>query len=177
MICIIGESGSGKTELAKAFEKYGYERVITYTSRPKRDGEVDGEDYHFKNDSYFEIKGDDFLEISEYRGWKYGTKASDLHDKSVIVMTPAGMRRLKAWWGESVNGVNQLITVYLTVPAGQRLIKLLETRIDIDEIMRRYMTETGQFDGVSEEVDVMFSNCGYSLSPSNIAEHIICAYE
>ena len=39
VIAIIGQIASGKTTLAKFMEKRGFERIITYTTRPKRDGE------------------------------------------------------------------------------------------------------------------------------------------
>ena len=54
-LVITGSTASGKTTLAKKLEKdYGFERIITYTTREMRPGEEDGVDYHF-------IAEDDFL--------------------------------------------------------------------------------------------------------------------
>lgn len=173
MICIVGEQGSGKSTLANELEKFGYEKVVTYTSRPPREGEVDGEDYHFKSREFFESKRDQFLEISEYRGWLYGCMTKDFHQNSVVVLTPAGMRRLIDYEYEaSFNEPLDVYTVYLMVSRRQRLIKLLSTREDIDEILRRDMTEIGQFDGIVNEVDCTYMNDNYMLPPTEMAKLI-----
>ena len=47
---ITGKSCTGKdTLLNNIFKKYPdkFEKVIPYTTRPIRDGEIDGENYHF----------------------------------------------------------------------------------------------------------------------------------
>lgn len=173
MICIVGEQGSGKSTLANELEKLGYEKVITYTSRPPRDGEIDGEDYHFKSQSFIDSRKAQFMEVSEYRNWKYGSMKADFHKNSVVVLTPAGMRALKRY--DSEDGGHEplnLRTVYLCVPRRQRLKKLLDTRADIDEILRRDQTEVGQFDGIKDEVDYIYINENYQFTPSEIAEFI-----
>lgn len=173
MICIVGEQGSGKSTLANELEKIGYEKVITYTSRPPRDGEVDGEDYHFKSQSFIDSKQSQFLEVSEYRNWKYGSMKADFHENSVVVLTPAGMRALKRYDSEDNEHASlDVFVVYLYVPRRQRLKKLLDTREDIDEILRRDQTEVGQFDGVMNEVDCIYINDNYQFAPSEIAEAI-----
>lgn len=173
MICIVGEQGSGKSTLANELEKFGYEKVVTYTSRPPRDGEIDGEDYHFKSREFFESKRDQFLEVSEYRGWLYGCMEKDFHNNSVVVLTPAGMRRLvDLQYDASLNEPLDVYTIYLMVSRRQRLIKLLSTREDIDEILRRDMTEVGQFDGITNEVDCIYINDNYQFSPAEMAEMI-----
>lgn len=48
IVCIVGESGSGKTSLALHLaEKHGVPTICSYTTRPKRDGEVSGVDHYF----------------------------------------------------------------------------------------------------------------------------------
>lgn len=50
--------------------------VLADTSRPKRDGEVDGDKYHFITEDEFRagIKQGEFLEHGELCGVLYGTK-------------------------------------------------------------------------------------------------------
>ena len=80
MIVILGRSGSGKTTAANLFiERYPwYEKAVTITTRPKRDGEVNGKDYLFVDEDYFALlcKNNFFMETNEYRGWLYGTPKS-----------------------------------------------------------------------------------------------------
>ena len=48
MIVLIGESASGKSSIERCLvEDYGYNKIVSYTTRPPRAGEVDGIDYHF----------------------------------------------------------------------------------------------------------------------------------
>ena len=47
VIVIMGKSLSGKSYLQKELVKQGFPKMITATTRPKRQGEVDGQDYYF----------------------------------------------------------------------------------------------------------------------------------
>ena len=77
-IVITGPTCSGKTTLAHKFEDLGYIRMRTYTTRPPRDGEVDGVDYHFVDDHRFSHLKDTgyFDDVTEYQtirgNWRYG---------------------------------------------------------------------------------------------------------
>ena len=60
MIVIVGESACGKSSVAKCLvNNYGYKRIVTYTTRKPRDGEVDGFDYFFINQEEFEKDHDE----------------------------------------------------------------------------------------------------------------------
>ncbi len=48
LLCLCGESNSGKDSVIRRLQEKGYKRVISSTTRPKRTGETDGVDYHFK---------------------------------------------------------------------------------------------------------------------------------
>ncbi len=77
---IAAPSGAGKTSLVSAL----VERVndltvsVSYTTRPQRHGEVDGEAYHFiDRDLFNKMDGDhDFLESAEVFDHRYGTSES-----------------------------------------------------------------------------------------------------
>ena len=55
IIILVGRTASGKTTLAKELENRGFERIITYTTRLKRPGEIDGVDYHFVSKERFDL--------------------------------------------------------------------------------------------------------------------------
>ncbi|WGT80186.1 hypothetical protein QE150_00675 (plasmid) [Acinetobacter baumannii] len=54
-VLLSGTTCSGKTTIADALtEKYGFNRIVTTTSRPKREGEVEGLHYHFITQTEFD---------------------------------------------------------------------------------------------------------------------------
>ena len=76
VIVLVGESASGKSTIEKILaDKYGYKKTVSYTTRPPRDGEVNGVDYHFiSEDEYIEkFNSKYFVETGAYNGWFYGT--------------------------------------------------------------------------------------------------------
>lgn len=172
MIVIVGESGCGKSSVAKELEKYGYHRIITYTTRPKRENEIDGVDYHFISNKFFYRMNarHEFAETATYRGWNYGSAAKDYDDKGVIVLTPKGLRSV-------VNSGLNVSSFYINVPRRDRLIKLLERGDDIEECYRRSLSDVGQFDGIEDEVDHTIINQDYEKSPEKMAKIINMIYK
>jgi guanylate kinase len=78
LVVVTGPSGVGKGTLLKILaERYPQRFVfsISATTRPPRQGEVDGKEYFFLTRSEFELRQseDAFLEWAEYAGNLYGT--------------------------------------------------------------------------------------------------------
>lgn len=166
MIVILGESGSGKTTLVNMLVEKDprYHRIVTYTTRPKRYGEQDGIDYHFINENKFKelMMLGFFVESSEYRGYLYGTAREDCTSKyAVAILNPSGMRSLKR------QGIN-VFSIYLNVDRRSRLIKLLNRGDDIDVSYRTMVSDIGEYNLISNEVDVVIYNSSYHLSKEDI---------
>ena len=75
---ITGFSGAGKSTIAQHLvANHGNQivRAITHTTRPPREGEVQGQDYHFLDLPTFQEmeKAGNFLETNEYAGNFYAT--------------------------------------------------------------------------------------------------------
>lgn len=74
IIVLVGPSGSGKTSIGKILEENGIPRLVTTTTRPPREGEMDGVDYYFRDFSAVDM--DEFIEQTIYNDNRYGlTKA------------------------------------------------------------------------------------------------------
>lgn len=78
LIVLSGPSGVGKGTVRKhIFENYrnDFDYSVSMTTRPKREGEVEGIDYYFRSKEQFEklIEKDGLLEYAEYVGNYYGT--------------------------------------------------------------------------------------------------------
>lgn len=176
MLVIIGESASGKSSVARYFvNNFGFNNIITYTTREPREGEVNGIDYHFINKSQFEHMSTlgSFAETAEYNGWRYGSVKNDYEDDSdnkVAVLTPHGIRQIRK------NGID-IFVVYIEIPRRDRLIKILQRGDNIEEAYRRSLSDVGQFDGIDDEADLIIKNDGYKKSIKDIASIIYSAYQ
>ena len=84
LLVLSGPSGVGKTTVARRLldENKNLKRVVTCTTRGAREGEVDGLDYYFLDESDFleRLESGKFLEHAVVYGKYYGTLRSSIHD-------------------------------------------------------------------------------------------------
>ena len=167
IIVLIGRSGSGKSSIQKCLEENGYEKVVMSTTRPKRDGEIEGVDYYFLSNEEWglKVKEGRLADIAYYNDWGYGLEIPENKDNLVICSTPAGMRSLKR------SGYD-IISVYINVDQRVALIRSLERGDSIVEACRRSISDLGQFDRVSEEVDIEVKN-DFKKSLDEIVQEIL----
>ena len=94
LICIIGASGAGKTSTRKAS---GLTECVSYTNRAMRDGESEGDPYHFISTEEFErkIASGDFAEWREVYGEYKGVTWEELNNKDTFVISPDGVECLR----------------------------------------------------------------------------------
>ncbi len=163
IIMIAGESCAGKDTLKNALKDYYEDRVnfiISSTSRPKRDYEVDGKDYYFESreEMVVGLMGHEFLEMSTFRDWQYGTRYSELKDDKINIgiFNPEGVNNVVETLGRQ-----SCFIIYLTADDKVRLIRALEREEnpDIMEIFRRYQTDMTDFaDVFFDDYDVKIIN-------------------
>lgn len=79
---ITGPSGVGKTTVAMELlrRRPTLKKVVTCTTRPPRDGEIDGVSYHFLDRATLQslIDAGDMFEWDEHYGNLYGSRRSDV---------------------------------------------------------------------------------------------------
>ena len=84
LIVLSAPSGTGKTTITKELLKKNpkWKFSVSATTRPPREGEVDGKDYIFMSKDKFEhyVKFGDFLEWEFVHGNRYGTLTDPLYD-------------------------------------------------------------------------------------------------
>lgn len=81
LIVVSGPSGSGKTSLCRALRQQGKMHYsISCTTRPPRQGEKNGVDYHFLDPEDFQQRATrgEFLEYAQVHGHFYGTLQTEV---------------------------------------------------------------------------------------------------
>jgi len=142
MIVLVGASASGKTEIAKKmFEIFGYQKCVTTTTRPKRQNEIDGKDYHFfEHETFIEsIKKDLFYEVSTYHNHYYGIQKKDVFDQGIVIVEPKGANTL-------IDKLNQEVyIVYIETSEALRQKRMLERGDSSDLVLERILFDRQVF--------------------------------
>lgn len=131
MVIISGPSGVGKDATLDAMKRMGttFDFVVTATTRPRREHEVDGIDYYFVSMADFAemINNDELLEYAivygDYKGIpKRHVREALASGRDVVmridVQGAATIRRL----------VPGAITVFMTAPSEEALVQRLQRR-------------------------------------------------
>ena len=175
IIAICGKSASGKDTLLQQVIAHHSDlhEIVSCTTRPPREGEVDGKNYFFLTPNQFVTlhhRGQ-LLEMSEFRDWYYGTpeQGLDINAINVGVFNPAGIYNLMK------NEAVDLFVVQVQASDKTRLMRSLKREInpDVDEIVRRYMTDKEDFEQFSQiyEPDYIFDSDGASFGELNDVAH------
>lgn len=158
VLAIAGKSGAGKDSLCRELIKKfpdKFNPLVSCTTRPKREGEVEGHDYFFVSKSTFErmLLDGNFIEACVFNDWGYGTPAAQLLEEkiNVGVFNPEGIETL------AENPLIDLKVIYLLVDSKERLLRQLnrEEHPNVDEIVRRYLTDEKDFKFLSFEDNVI----------------------
>ena len=131
LFVLSGPSGVGKSSLRERVRKRfpELEYSISYTTRTPRDGEIEGQDYHFVSrdtfDSMLELNG--FVEWAEVHGNLYGTAREPLENhlsdrRDVLVeIDVQGARQVKGRFPKA-------FFVFVLPPSKEALARRLEKR-------------------------------------------------
>jgi guanylate kinase len=104
----------------------GLELSVSATTRPPRDGEQDGREYHFLTPEEFHrrVEAGDFVEHAVYAGNRYGTLRSELErpgKRTVLEIDLQGARQVRQTLPEAVQ-------VFIAPPSLEALEQRLRDR-------------------------------------------------
>lgn len=148
IVALIGEAGTGKDTLMQkvlAARPGDFNEIISCTTRPPREGEVDGVNYFFIDQEEFAYKvlNYEMLEATSFNDWFYGTSYDTLRSDvlNIGVFNPDGIRAI-----EGRSDID-LRVFRITCSDKIRLLRQLnrEENPNVDEIVRRYKTDKEDF--------------------------------
>ena len=186
-LILIGKSASGKDAIRnKLISEHGFKSIITYTTRPMRNGEKDGVTYHYISDEDFtqKINNGFFAEYKtylaqvgdgQYKKWYYGTSKESLEyadENTVIILTPDGVKDVLKY---------DLDVKVIWVYANNNTIeKRLENRVKngtaiAKECERRMSKDYMDFKSADSLADkIVYNNDGYNLD--EVVEKVLMYY-
>lgn len=163
-IIFIGPSGSGKTSFAQyLIDNYNAMKIVSTTNRNKRENEIDGVHYHFKDNITIQnmINNNEFLEYSNYADNYYGITKKELENKInqadliVNVMEIKGALKMKEYFPETV-------IIYCDVPIDTLMNRMYERGDSFQNIAKRVKnyTETKEYENI-KYADFVLDNTGH----------------
>ena len=152
VVVLTGMSCAGKDTVRRALEKIGYTNIVSHTSRPMRENEIEGVDYNFVSKEEFNnlIDNNEMIEYRNYetnwngRGetWFYGVKKFKPDNKDyVIVMDLGGAESIIKHFGEE-----NCMVVYLSASDNKRKSRaIIRGSFDETEWNRRLIADYKDF--------------------------------
>ena len=146
VLCIIGSSGSGKTTIERLLEQtfpLHFKRLVSYTTRPMREGETQGVEHQF-------VKclenTDDQLAYTKYGDYEYWAKTSDIVPGKVntYVIDVEGFRFMQRYFADKL----EIRVMYVK----------RSKRDDIDE--DRKERDRDRLMLTPDDIDILFRNEG-----------------
>lgn len=180
LFVISAPSGAGKTSLTRAvIARLGEEGIqaefsVSYTTRPPREGERDGVDYHFISEAEFEsmVARGDFLEHAEVFGRYYGTGRA--HTTQLLAQGKDVLLDIDWQGGAQVRSrMPESVGIFILPPSREELEKRLRSRAqDSHEVIRRRMRQAADEMAHYGEYDYLLVNDEFEHAVS--ALYAIC---
>ncbi len=151
LVVVSGPSGVGKGTVIQALSHHvSFHLSVSATTREKRPGEVDGEDYHFVTRDEFEawVAGGRMLEWAEYAGNLYGTPRQPVVEKLqaghdvILEIEVQGARQVREAMADAV-------LVFILPPSIDELADRLRGRGDTANVAERLETAKRELQSVA----------------------------
>ncbi len=148
VVALFGKSGAGKDYIMNRLLKENpriFHKIISYTTRPRRENEIDGDDYYFVNNISFESI-DDMIVSSYFNNWHYGIREISLkpHTANIGVFSLDSLKQIIQC------SKIKVIPIYVYAEDKTRLIRQLnrEENPDVKEIVRRFLSDEKDFENI-----------------------------
>lgn len=140
-IIIVGRAAAGKDFLKRQFIKRGFIPDVSYTTRPPRVGEINGQDYNFiSEEEFFSENLYDFYEYAKHGDYYYATGQDEWENCDIFIMETDGISKI-----DPADRDNCFV-IYLNPPVEIREKRLREERgWDENTILHRINSDENKF--------------------------------
>jgi guanylate kinase len=152
-IALVGKAASGKDYLKAKLIKRGMEFGISTTTRPPREGEIDGVDYHFITEDQFlrHIAYENIVFYQKFNGHYYGITQQEFQSCDAVILNAEVLSKMP----EEVR--YSLFVIYLNIDDATRMRRMKERGFSDVEITERIYADNKQYEEFSN-YDMMITN-------------------
>lgn len=142
---VVGETSSGKdTFVNKICEECGYSKLISYATRPRREGE--GDTHIFISEEEANLFTDKMIAYTRIGEYQYFSTVPQLYKSDFYIIDPNGVDYMMFVTKYKKIDDVRFVTIYINTPAELRKTRALETRKDnIEVYFNRAIDEQEQF--------------------------------
>jgi guanylate kinase len=174
LVIVSGPSGVGKDTVIDLWKQANpnVQRVVAYTTRSPREGEVNGIDYHFVSVEQFHQKANqgDFLEFKEVHGNWYATPLTDMlkmvEDGKIAILKidvqgAIEAKRLRP----------EILTIFLLPPSDEELERRIRSRgTDSDEVIAKRLQNARDEIAISPQYQFRIVNADLNSTIAQLEE-------
>lgn len=180
---LMGKSASGKDTIYKKIKETMPElkTIVIYTTRPIREGETEGVEYHFVDEKKLQEfqEAGKVIELREYNTvhgiWKYFTVNDgqfDADDNYIAIGTLESYKGMREHLG-----ADKLVPIYIEVEDGVRLERALarersQKEPKYEELCRRFLADAADF-SVDKLKEVGITHRFFNTDVEKCADEIV----
>ena len=173
IIVISAPSGAGKTTLCSELQRRipHIKFSVSCTTRPKRDHEVDGVNYHFLSEHEFmeKVRNNEFIEFENVHGYFYGTLRKTLEDaltKQEMILFDVdvnGAMTIKSNYSDNT------CTIFILPPSLDDLKKrLIQRGSETEERINKRLERTAQEMEYKDKFDACIINDDLAIAAEEL---------
>lgn len=187
---LMGKSATGKDTIYKKIlenDRLHLQEVVTYTTRPIRENETEGVEYHFVDKEFFD-RCREKNNIIEYRmyntvhgPWYYfmvndGQIDLQSEKKYIIIGTLESYEQIRRYYGKEV-----VKPIYIEIDDGERLTRALKREKEqstpkYEEMCRRFLADSRDYSEenlLKNDITVRYDNTDLNKCIEQIVSYIV----
>lgn len=165
-----GKSGSGKDKVINTLcKKYGFTKVVSYTTRPRRKDEEKVNTHIFVNQTGFNKIRDQLIAYTNFNSFEYGGTSEQVKDNDFYTLDVDGIKYFK----DHYKGNKPFKIIYLDVPESVCKLRMYNRGDNKIEVAKRIANDIKAFKEAPDLADIIIPNDFFDTCVDEVYQYII----